>query len=249
MDDRKSDSENKKKTGTADNNVGKVSNNAGKSGKKGSGKSAKGARKKAAERKVIALPGAAVNGAETEREAQKQKRRNPLFEKITSENSLIQIKGWCMEGAVNQEIADRLGISEATLYRYQQQSEELREAMASGKEVVDYRVENALLRRALGYEYTETVTEKDGPRVKLKVIKKQMPPDVTAGIFWLRNRRADKWKQKPEYIPEDSGTGVVVMPEIMEELEAMEQEAEGRDAGCGDQEETEKTAEKRVEGI
>lgn len=213
------------------NDTERTSRNTAKAGKSAGRTS----RKKTAEKKVIALPGAETG-------ATAKKRRNPLFEKITSETSLIQIRGWCMEGAINQEIADRLGISEATLYRYQQQSEELRSAMASGKEIVDYRVENALLQRALGYEYTEIVTERDGPSVKVKIYKKQMPPDVTAGIFWLRNRKADRWKQKPEYIPEDNGTGVVVMPEIMEELEAVEKEAAGsNNAGDEEQEAAEST--------
>lgn len=146
-----------------------------------------------------------------------EKRRNPVFERITSESMITRIRGWCMEGATNSEIAERLGISDATFYRYQQQSPELKEALLYAKEIVDYRVENALLRRALGYDTVETVTEETAAGKVTRTVRKHIPPDVTAGIFWLKNRKPDRWRQKPEFIPEDTGTGVIMMPEILEE--------------------------------
>lgn len=60
-------------------------------------------------------------------------------------------------------------------------------------------VENALLKRALGYEYMEErveISEKDGRKVIQTT--KTVPPDTTAQIFWLKNRRPDKWRDKPE---------------------------------------------------
>lgn len=71
--------------------------------------------------------------------------------------------------------------------------------MAAGKEVVDVKVENALLKRALGYTYKET--RKEGtPRGVQKVVEitKTVPPDVTAQIFWLKNRKPDVWRTKVE---------------------------------------------------
>ena len=64
---------------------------------------------------------------------------------------------------------------------------------------MDAQVENALLRRALGYEYTEErveVSEKDGRKVVQTV--KHVPPDTAAQIFWLKNRRAGAWRDKPD---------------------------------------------------
>ena len=72
-----------------------------------------------------------------------------------------------------------------------------------GKEVVDVEVENALLKRALGYTYTETTKERgvnpETGKVELittKVVTKEVVPDTTAQIFWLKNRRPDLWRDK-----------------------------------------------------
>ena len=70
-----------------------------------------------------------------------------------------------------------------------------------GQEVIDIEVENALLKRALGYEYDEVTREMtyapDGEPTGLavtKVVTKRERPDVTAQIFWLKNRRPDLWR-------------------------------------------------------
>lgn len=79
-----------------------------------------------------------------------------------------------------------------------QSIQEISEALKKGKEVVDIQVENALLKRALGYEYTEErieVSEKDGRKVVQTV--KTVLPDTTAQIFWLKNRVPAKWRDKP----------------------------------------------------
>ena len=76
-------------------------------------------------------------------------------------------------------------------------------ALKRGKEVVDVEVENALLKRALGYTYTETTKERgvnpETGKVELittKVVTKEVVPDTTAQIFWLKNRRPDLWRDK-----------------------------------------------------
>lgn len=64
---------------------------------------------------------------------------------------------------------------------------------------MDIQVENALLKRALGYEYMEEraeISEKDGRKVIQTV--KQVIPDTAAQIFWLKNRRPDRWRDKPQ---------------------------------------------------
>ena len=64
-------------------------------------------------------------------------------------------------------------------------------------------VENALLKRALGYDYEEVKTEtENGVVTKVTTITKQVVPDVTAQIFWLKNRRPDKWRDKVIYTDE-----------------------------------------------
>lgn len=96
-----------------------------------------------------------------------------------------------------------MGINVSTLYDYQNKFNEISEAIKKGKAPVDIEVENALLKKALGYDYEETITEiyqegEHGEQKKhIKKVKKHMPPDVAAQIFWLKNRRPDKWRDKP----------------------------------------------------
>lgn len=107
-----------------------------------------------------------------------------------------------------------MGISPSTFYAWQHDFPELSEAVKKGKAPVDTKVENALLKRALGYEYVETVTDfelidtgtvdENGEPVMVRKIKnvrstsKEVAPDVGAAAFWLKNRRPDRWKEKRE---------------------------------------------------
>lgn len=111
--------------------------------------------------------------------------------------SLILLEGWAREGLTDEQIAKRMRISQSTLYDWENKYPEISEALKKGKEVIDYEVEKALLKRALGYETQEKRMEtsmKDG--IKTVIIKKQVPADPTAAIFWLKNRRPDKWRDR-----------------------------------------------------
>lgn len=110
---------------------------------------------------------------------------------------LEEIKDWCRNGATDEEIAKRLGISIASFYNFKNQFLEFLEALKETKEIVDAQVENALLKRALGYSYDEVTKEVvDGELKVTKVITKQVVPDTTAQIFWLKNREPSKWRDK-----------------------------------------------------
>lgn len=113
---------------------------------------------------------------------------------------LLKIEGWARDGLTDEQISQNMGIGTTTLYRWKDEFEEIRETLKRGKEVVDRQVENALLKRALGYEYEE-VKEKfeDGVITERTVTKKEVVPDTTAQIFWLKNRKPDKWRDKPGY--------------------------------------------------
>ena len=99
----------------------------------------------------------------------------------------------------DKQIAHNMGISEQTLNVWKNKYPSFSESLKKGKETVDRQVENALLRRALGYEYEE-VSEKyeDGILVEKKVTKKQVVPDTTAQIFWLKNRKPSIWRDKAQ---------------------------------------------------
>lgn len=123
-------------------------------------------------------------------------------------DKLILVESWARNGLTDEQIAIKLGISKDTFYKYKAKYTDFSDALKKGKEVVDVEVENALLKRALGYEVTEkTVDIKiiDGNEVKqIKEIKKHIPADVGACIFWLKNRKNDKWKDKPDEVINDN---------------------------------------------
>jgi len=111
-------------------------------------------------------------------------------------------------GMIDVEIAKNLGIHVDSLYNYQKKYIEFFEAIKRGKAPVDIEVENALLKRARGYDYEEAMVEyKPGKGEKgeekamptvIRKTKKQVIPDTIAQIFWLTNRRPKLWKHKKD---------------------------------------------------
>lgn len=155
---------------------------------------------------------------------------------ITPEG-LLKLEGWARDGLTDEQIAQNMGIDAATLYRWKKKYSEICESLKKGKEVVDRQVENALLKRALGYRYTEDkyisvpmdqaeyfekleeymnkykFEHPDATADELMLIREGFPktkemlterkikevvPDTTAQIFWLKNRRPDKWRDRQE---------------------------------------------------
>lgn len=116
-----------------------------------------------------------------------------------TEEGLLKIEGWARDGLTDKQVAHNMNIAESTLHEWKKKYSVLSESLKRGKEVVDRQVENALLKRALGYEFKETTQEltEDGMRVT-KVIIKQQAPDTTAQIFWLKNRKPQEWRDKQE---------------------------------------------------
>lgn len=116
-------------------------------------------------------------------------------------NKLFLVECWARDGLIDKQIAKNLGISVASLNSYKLQHLEFLAALKKGKEVIDFEVENALLKRALGFEYEEVQISKENDcgDIKSKVVKttKIVVPDVTAQIYWLKNRKPDKWRDKP----------------------------------------------------
>ena len=92
---------------------------------------------------------------------------------ITPEG-LLKIEGWARDGLTDKQIAHNIGISHATLYEWKKQFPELSDTLKKSKDVVDRMVENALFKNAI-----------EG--------------NTTAQIFWLKNRKPDKWREKPVY--------------------------------------------------
>lgn len=128
---------------------------------------------------------------------QKQRKRcGPTYDEWGTKENLLLLEGWCRDGASDKDICELIGITYTTLYKWIGKHPEFADIMSRGKEVVDRMVENALLKRCLGYDYVETERiRKDGIIVSEKKVKKYMPPDVTACAIWLNNRKPDEWKR------------------------------------------------------
>ena len=129
-------------------------------------------------------------------------RRGKYHEWLTAEG-LLKIEGWARDGLIEKQIAHNIGITEQTLNVWKNEYPSLKEALKRGKEVVDRQVENALLKRALGYEYEEVkqIIEKDDSgrdRKRIEKTLKQITPDTTAQIFWLKNRKPQEWRDRKE---------------------------------------------------
>lgn len=125
-----------------------------------------------------------------------EQKKGTTYKEWYSKENLILLEGWCRDGASDRDVCELIGISYSTLYRWISRYPEFAEAMVKGKEVVDRMVENALLKRCLGYDYVETERiRKDGIVISEKKVKKYMPPDVTACAIWLNNRKPDEWKR------------------------------------------------------
>jgi len=105
--------------------------------------------------------------------------------------NLAIIEGWARNGLTDSDIAHNMGIAKSTLCEYKKKSNELSDALKKNKDIADIIIENALYNKA-----------KNG--------------DVTAMIFWLKNRRMQKWRDKPiEEIKTDGG-GIVLISEAQD---------------------------------
>lgn len=120
------------------------------------------------------------------------------YEKWLEPDNLILLEGWARDGLTDDQIAHNMGIRRETLYDWKKKYPNISNALKKGKEVVDILVENALLKRALGFDVEERKIKilPDGTK-EATMITKHVAGDVTAQIFWLKNRRPDKWRDKP----------------------------------------------------
>lgn len=136
---------------------------------------------------------------------------------LTSDGLLL-LEGWARDGLTDEQIAKKIGIAPKTLYQWINRFVQIGNAIKKGKAPVDFEVENALLKRALGYEYKEIIKEinNDGKQ-NIREVTKHMPPDVGAAVFWLKNRRRDKWRDRPDLAP-DKTEGNEILDSISDVL-------------------------------
>lgn len=125
------------------------------------------------------------------------------------EDKLTLLQAWARDGLTNEQIAHNIGVHIDTLFEWRKKYPEISESLKKGREVVDIEVENALYKKALGYNVpvkkafkVKDVIYKDGKKVreteKIEYATEEIhiPADTTAQIFWLKNRKPDKWRDK-----------------------------------------------------
>lgn len=127
-----------------------------------------------------------------------------------TKEGLLKLEGWARDGLTEEQIAKNMGIGYSTLQAWKNKYQDILDTLKKGKEVIDIQVENALLKRALGYRYQEVIEkivtdEKTGESnlVVTKRITKEVLPDTTAQIFWLKNRKPEEWKNDPHKVKID----------------------------------------------
>lgn len=108
-------------------------------------------------------------------------------------NKLTLVECWARDGLTNEQIAENLKIGKTTFYKMLKEYPELSEHLKKGKEVVDYEVENALLKNALS-------------------------GNITAQIFWLKNRKPKQWKDKVEVEDESNKETLDKLDEVLKGL-------------------------------
>ncbi len=123
------------------------------------------------------------------------------------EDNLMLLECWARDGYTFQDIANRIGISLSTLRMWRSKYPEIDNALKKGREIIDYKVENALLKSALGYKTKEvkvTTVIRYGKVVETvkEVTDKEQAPNVSAIQCWLYNRLPNKWKKNRDNLIE-----------------------------------------------
>lgn len=131
------------------------------------------------------------------------------YDEWLTPDGLLQLEAWARDGLTYEQIASNCGIALSTLKDWRKRFSAISTALKKGKAVVDIMVENALYKRAMGYTFEEVVYERtcvgkddDGlpiyEMVETRRAIKEVQPDVTAQIFWLKNRKPAEWRDKQQ---------------------------------------------------
>lgn len=126
-----------------------------------------------------------------------------------SDDGLLLLEAWSRDGDTQQTIASKIGVTDYTLRLWKKRYPEIKKALDTSREVIDYKVENALLKAALGFTTKEikvTIGKKiiNGETVQLlkETTTREIAPNVNAAMAWLNNRKHDQWKRNRDKVIE-----------------------------------------------
>lgn len=146
----------------------------------------------------------------------------------------------CLLGFTHEDLADFFEVNKDTITEWMNAHNEFSVSVKAGKANADAEVAQKLFKRAIGYKYDEVVYEKvnidvdkveetTDDEIKMEVYKKKLTvkevvPDTTAQIFWLKNRQPDKWREKTENLNKNFNYNSTEM--TPEELKKYDQQLE-----------------------
>ncbi len=107
-----------------------------------------------------------------------------------------QAEKLCALGATDEDLADFFKVSIRTISNWKSEHDEFLQALKGGKDNADTRVERSLYQRAIGYTSDAVHFASYQGVVTQTPYREHVPPDTTAMIFWLKNRRPDLWRDK-----------------------------------------------------
>lgn len=135
------------------------------------------------------------------------------YEEWLTEEGLVLIGGWAMDGLTEEQIAYNMGIAYSTFREWKKTYPAISAVLKKNKEVADRHVENALYKKATGFTATDRVVSskklveyKEGKRVRevtvpcVVEVERYYPPDTTAGIFWMKKRKPEQWGDKDKNV-------------------------------------------------
>lgn len=144
------------------------------------------------------------------------------YEYWLTDDGLLLLAAWARDGLTDEQIAHNIGISRKTLAEWKKKYSDIGDTLKKGKEIVDIEVENALYKKATGftvevlkpiklkevkYENGRKVSEKE--YVQMVTEEEYHPPETAAQVFWLKNRRPDKWRDKVEAVDDATNAPII----------------------------------------
>ena len=135
------------------------------------------------------------------------------YDEWLTEEGLLLIGGWAMDGLSEEQIAHNMGIAYSTFREWKKTYPAISAVLKKNKEVADRHVENAMYKKATGFTATDRVVStkkvveyKDGKRVReitepcVVEVERYYPPDTTAEIFWMKKRKPEQWGDKDKNV-------------------------------------------------
>lgn len=147
--------------------------------------------------------------------------RKGLYQEWLKPDKLTLLRDWARNGLTDVEICKKIGISHDCFYRWKKDYKEFDEALKKTREIVDSEVEESLYKKAMGFstilkksiKCKKVYYDEEGRRCEEEILKEgfeeqYIPPDVTAQIFWLKNKRGETWREKQ---PEEQDESVAML--------------------------------------